>query len=630
MLACADRPARSCTGYVGDENGIALFRFPIHPGHDGNEITLVASPEATGVTYKIYKDLWTDPMLTAIVWPPLDAVLPRDEPITFSAYQMLHNGTLAWPDEADPMLPELTWECSELFAITPLPDQGPLPDGTPNLARRAQIVIPEKASIGGDALRITVRPKDPDSSLQPVSVWWRVAATRKNRRPRIDITPALDATPQPIGCPITVAATLVDKHRQPMPGKAVQWSWQNERLPPPKVLDGGITDAQGRAQAIIQAPWGNVRDTLVASHGSIRASCFINFTTLSSGLPFNPQIAWPQAHTRLTAGQFHSLGGFCQFPSRTLGEEPQMTWSTDPYTDDIAFIPSVSPMQGTGLGAFGTLVAAKPGKPIPTIALLAASPNPAAPGGMDVIRLEGIRFEPATDSQLVIETPTSLCLLPVQAPVAARARFVDKDGHPIAGAIVVWSWDSLLPPPELLPGNTMTNADGISEATLLAHTGVTGKLIATAIDPSTHRLCRAEVDSLPFALSHSGPGTIDIASQNGMELQTGMEHGITARYTLADGSLADGQLLTWSAGSTPVIFDPPCSYVVDGVASTTVMVPSNWEHLLDVTISATVYNPRGNEGIVDRGQLTGVDFRSRLLVQDMAYYNVWMMNPYFG
>jgi hypothetical protein len=620
---------RSSVGYVGDENGIALFRFPIHLGRDGNEIPLAAYPDTTGVVYKIYKDQWADPMQTAMVWPPMDAVLPRDRTITFSAYQMLHNGTLAWPDEMDPTLPELVWECSESIAITPLPDQDRLPDGTPNLLRRAQIVIPAKALISGNALRLTVRPKDSDSPLQPVSVWWRVAAV-KSRRPRIDITPALDATPQPIESPIAVTATLVDKQGRPVAGKVVQWSWKDDALPSPKVLHGGVTDAQGRAHAVIQAPWGNVKDTLVAAHGSVRASCLINFTTLSSGLPFNPRIAWPHAHATLTAGQPHPLGGFCQFPSRTLGEEPRLTWSTDPYTDDIAFIPGVSNLQGAGLGAFGTLVAAKPGKFIPTVALLAASPNPAAPNGMDVIRLEGIRFEPATDSQLVIETPTNLCLLPVQASVVARARFVDKNGRPIAGAIVTWSWDSLLPPPEFVAGNTLTDADGICEVTLLARTSVTAKLIASAIDPHTHQCCRAEVDTLPFALSHDGPGAIDIASQNGLELQTGMAHNITARYTLADGNAADGQLLTWSAGSTPVIFDPPCSYVVNGIATTTVMVPADWDVLLGVTISAAVYNPNGNAGTTDQGHLAGIDFVHRLQVQDMAFYNAWMINPYFG
>jgi hypothetical protein len=152
---------------------------------------------------------------------------------------------------------------------------------------------------------------------------------------------------------------------------------------------------------------------------------------------------------------------------------------------------------------------------------------------------------------------------------------------------------------------------------------------AAATTPDENRPCHAQGSVLPFVPPASRRSRIEIRSENGTELQTGVEHTFTAHYPTAGGS-ADGQLLAWSASSPSVIFDPPYSYVVNGLARTTAMRPAELGGLLNVTIIATASHPDGRAGTADRGRLPGIHFHDVTEMRTWAYYHVWMMNPYFG
>ncbi|HEY9132308.1 MAG TPA: hypothetical protein VIM98_11170 [Dyella sp.] len=607
-----------------------LFRFETFL--DDSEVSLAAYPDTAGVTYKVYKDVWLLPMQTTVAWPSPDTVLPRGKPIVVSAYHSLHNGTDPFPWQGDnSVLPELVWECSEKMVLEPLADQGPLPNGYANRIRRVRFSIPQNAPINGNALGITIRPKDPNASLQPITVWWRVADTTPARQ--IYITPTLNATQQPANCTIPVTATLIDVSSRPVPRQRVQWSWQRGTLPSPEVLGDGLTDENGRAHAVIQLPAGNCNDTLIATSGNTRASCPINASDKAGGLPAMSDISEPLQNARLTAGQPHNVKGRYGFFSRALADGKRLTWSTDPYTDDISFAPNASNAVTTGFGGIDTIVTARQNNDLPTVALLAVSPNPVSPHGMDVLRVEGIRFTVPVDSELIIETPEDGDSLLAGSSQIAQARFVDKDGTPIRWTVVDWSWENVSPPdaqPSIVPASGVTDFDGACQVAIRSDRNISADLHATAIDPATGRRCQAWAKSVAFTGAAEGPGRIDIASEDGTELRTGIPHTFTATYTLADGRLADGQVLTWSAGNAPVQFDPPTSVVRLGHASTRGTVATSRGDVQGVTIVATTPNPHGNAGTVDRGKLPGINFDSKAKLLGLAVDKALAANPFDG
>ncbi|HEY9132290.1 MAG TPA: Ig-like domain-containing protein [Dyella sp.] len=494
---------------IADENGIALFPWPCSKYKRFSGQIRFPSVRYWGdlgyavvgeATYRIYRDLWTAPLQTQVMWPPARAVLPRDSRIIISIYHTLRNGLHPWPDN-NPAFPSLIWECSAAQAeLTPLPDQGRLADGQPNLIRRAELRIPANASIQEDALSITIRPQDPDSSLEPVTVYWRVASALPARQ--LYITPALDATIQPVNCAMIVTATLVDEDRQPVSGQAVRWSWQRGLLAPPEPLGKGITDANGQTRAKLTIHNGvNFGDILVATSGSLRVSCPITFNAKAGALPTDCKMLDPTPDSQLSIEQPHPVQGAYRFAERELAKGKKVTWSTDPYTDAVSFLPAIVDAPWSGFPLVSVDFQATAGAKGLTVALLAVSPNPLAPHGMDVMRVEGIQFAAAADSELLIEYPQNGASLTLGKPLTAKAIFVDKAGAPIKHVKVTWRWENGSAGadlPTVDPATQETDASGVSEVTIQANTLVTADLRATATDPGTGAPCEALARQVGF------------------------------------------------------------------------------------------------------------------------------------
>jgi hypothetical protein len=469
---------------------------------------------------------------------------------------------------------------------------------------------------------------------------------------QIYITPALDATTQPTNCPITVTATFVDELGEGLPGQAIRWSWQRQLLDPPAPIGDGVTDSNGRASAIIHVP-GDIAlagrtDTLIASSGQTQTACTITFAPRAGGPPSDARFIEPVSKTVLTTGQPHKVEAAFSYRDRSYadyfpGYGKMLTWSTDPYAPDISFStappdPNPSwpfiPLRSSGMPLASATVVAKPGGTIPSsVALVGTVLNPTSPYGVDVIRVEGITFVPATDRQLLIETPGDGDHIPVGRSIVAIASFVDKEGNGIPDATVNWSWENVSPndrPPSIGPSNP-TDGNGLCQVTIEADREVTADLYALATAPGTNQTYHATITSLTFSDELAGPGAIDMYSEEGTELRTGVPHTIIAHYNLADGSPADGQVLTWSSGAGPIVeFDPPTSVVRGGLAVTTVKVDTRWGDQRNVTIIATTPNPQGNAGNVDKGSLPGISFYTRPLLRGLAVDKAFAASPFDG
>jgi hypothetical protein len=492
---------------VVDDTGIVIF--PYRCPRESHEVTLRVTPnggfgyDCGEATYRRYHDHWTDPMQTIVVSPAPDTILPRDTPIIVTAYNALHNGSNPWPDQSHPALPPLLWECSApQVVLKPLPDLNDSWHFRSALLRRAELTIPADASIDGDSLCVTVRPEDPHVPLEPATVCWRVASARQ-----LYITPALDAVLQPVSCELFVTATLFDESNQPVPMQAVQWSWQCGLLSPPEPLGDGTTDANGQARAKLKIPdGGTFSDTLVASSGMQSAMCTIVFSAKAGARPSICVILEPAPGSVLSVGQLHSVHGAYRFAARGMAKGKKVSWSTDPRIDAVVFTPDMSDGPTESFCSVNANLEAGEDAEGLTVALVGVSPNPLSPDGMDVMRVEGIRFCAATDSELLIEYPGTGGSLSLGRPLVAKAVFVDKTGAPIRQVDVTWQWENAVPLadlPTVEPGTKQTDANGISQVTIQANTLVTADLRATATDPSTGLVYEAVSQRVAFYIGQS-------------------------------------------------------------------------------------------------------------------------------
>jgi hypothetical protein len=640
-----------CSTFVGDDNGVALFGIALAPDRR-EDVTLAAYPDLVGVTYKVAVASFLRPIAIRLIWPPEDAILPRNTTLEASVIWTIGPNVLVAPiGSAYPSDPY--WDSSEDVGLQQQPISVAFPDGTVNQVMRAKFLIPSSINLDGNLLRITpysISTGDNSSSFLNIPYWWRVASAMPARQ--IYITPALDAMTQPTNCTIIVTATFVDEFGQGVPGEAIRWSWQRQLLDPPIAIGDGVTDSDGRARATIHVP-GDIAlagrtDILIASSGQTQTSCQITFAPRAGGAPSEARFIEPASKTILTTGQPHKVEGAFSYKDRTYadyfpGYGKTLSWSTDPYTPDI-HISSISPLsnasfpytslRSSGMPLVSATVLAYPTGSIPSsVALVGTVMNPAAPYGMDVIRVEGITFVPATDRQLLIEAPDDGDHLPVGRSMVASAVFVDKEGAAIPDATVNWSWENVSPngrPPSIGPSDR-TDKDGRCQVTILADQDVTADLYALATAPGTNQTYHASVTNLTFCNELVGPGAIDMYSEEGSELRTGVSYEITAHYDLADGSPADGQVLTWSSGAGPIVeFDPPTSVVRGGLAVTTVKVDTRWGDQRNVTIIATTPNPKGNAGNVDKGSLPGISFYTRPVLRGVAVDKAFAASPFDG
>ncbi|HEY9132306.1 MAG TPA: hypothetical protein VIM98_11160 [Dyella sp.] len=620
---------RQSNAQVSDENGIVIFGLA--PPSDVNDYVIGFNGVTERLTYKVYKDQWTDPLQTLLLWPSAETILPRGKTFYVSLCHMAHNGMEAWPNDLNHEVPELVWECSNSsVTISERPVDPNLQSAA--LVRTWAVFIPQTLSLDKNALSITFKPRDPNLSLDAATFWWRVADPSAARQ--VYITPALDAIPQPVGCDIPVTATLLNENGAPAQGELIQWSWQRNAVKtPPEVLGDGRTDENGQVHAIIHSPNQIVTDTLLASANNARqASCSFYTSTTAGSLPTNAQITAPAPGSELTAGQPHLVTGLYTLAAAESQAGKKLTWSTDPYTTQVAFNPSLQDMRPIAFNIFSTQITAQP-RTNATVDLLGVCPNPVAPNGMDVIRLKGITFTAASDDQFLIDTPNDNAQLPIGVSVMAEASFVDKDGNGIRDASVNWSWRDVSPAnaaPTITPTQSTTDKDGICRVALFASQDVTATLHATATDSTTKLSYESFVTGLTFNARYGGPGKIVIESTDGDDLLMGVPHEFTATYTLADGSPANGQELTWSAGSAPVTFGQTKTIVRNGQASTTGTIDLTLGDRFEVTVTATSPNPNGNAGNVDKGELPGLVFENKVKLHGIAVSKTLAANPFDG
>lgn len=490
--------------YIGDENGIALLR--LFTSSAPAETTLVVQSiervDIASATYKMYVDNQCEGAIrTELAWPKPETVLPRETRIVITAYHTLPNGCEpAWPWK-DPGwmavdLPPLLWECSDpAVSIAALPD--PAVGTNPVNNRNAELFIPANASIPDGVLRVTVRPQNPDSSVEPASYYWRVASTAAARQ--LYITPALDATTQPANCEMTVTATLVDENNRPLEGQAIRWSWQRGSPVPPEPLGDGTTDANGQARAKLRIQDGSsIGAVLVAASGDLRTPCSITFSNKVGGRPSICEILEPAPHSVLSPRQTHKIRGAYRFSATEAALGRRVSWSTDPYqaalptpsssAASVIFMPGLSDVPTSGFPFVDSVLQASPDADNHTFALVGVSPNPASPHGVDVMRVEGITFTSTMDSALSIVWPPTGTTPETGSSGEAKAIFVDIEGAPIPDAEVTWWWQNISPPsaaPSVEPGTRRTGPDGVSQVAIKASRPVMADLCATVVDPNT-------------------------------------------------------------------------------------------------------------------------------------------------
>lgn len=631
--------------YIGDDNGVAMFRIKLPPEYDVFTVTaLTAAPNPPTVTYKVRtipSNIYQDPRTgKTICWPPSDAILPRGKTLYASAYLSSYwgnNGGLGLG----------YWDSSEGIDIQALPGGWRFPDNSTYYMEGAQFLIPLGTNIDGNRLSITPTPFSSSNVGVIRPYWWRVESAKPARQ--IYITPVLESTIQRINCAIVVTATFVDEYGKPVRGQLIQWSWQRQLLNPPTPIGDGVTDVNGRAQATIHVP-GDIAlagrtDTLVASSGPIQATCRITFAP-SAGTPASPaEIMEPPPGAQLTIGQPNEVVGAFSYLDRTYTKLPNglqkiLVWTTDPFCPDISFQPKDGvELRSSGMPLVSATVTAKSGGTIPAkVALVGAVPNPAAPDGMDIIRVDGISFGVAGDASFIIEAPADGAQLPVGREVCATVRFTDRDGGPIFQAPVTFFYENPVPADGTLeyPKNrTMfTLEGGQAHGTYKASEDITADLHATAVHPETKQPYYASVKGVKFTAQLDGPGEMTLHSDSGTDLRTGVPYTFTLQYHLSDGSPADGEVVVWSAPAgislSPTNNNNFADIIRNGVVYKTIERYTKWGDALNVEIAASSINPEGRNPRGFDSASVVVNFLTKGLLQGLAVDKTSAANPFDG